>query len=85
MKIDTQTRTTKTWVPSVDSVPSEPIFVARPGAKDEDDGVLLTVSMDSIEKRSSLLVIDAITMKEIGRAKMPLVMNYGFHGAYKPY
>ncbi|KAK4500912.1 hypothetical protein PRZ48_009104 [Zasmidium cellare] len=82
VKIDTATRSTARWTPRVDSVPSEAMFVARPNATAEDDGVLLTVVMNSVEKRSSLVVLNATTMREIGRAKMPLVVNYGFHGAY---
>ncbi|KAF2167585.1 hypothetical protein M409DRAFT_66083 [Zasmidium cellare ATCC 36951] len=83
VKIDTQTQQSKTWTPRVDSLPSEPMFIARPNATSEDDGVLLTVVLNSVERRSSLVVIDAKTMNDIGRAEMPLVMNYGFHGAYK--
>lgn len=82
IKIDTKTQSWKLWSPKTKQLPSEPIFIARPGAETEDDGVLLTVAMDSAEKKSSLVVIDAITMKEIGRAHMPIVMGYGFHGAY---
>lgn len=82
IKIDTKKESWKIWSPKTKQLPSEPIFIARPGAKTEDDGVLLTVAMDSAEKKSSLVVIDAITMKEIGRAHMPIVMGYGFHGAY---
>ncbi|KAM0475132.1 hypothetical protein ACHAPX_007266 [Trichoderma viride] len=82
IKIDTKKQSWKIWSPKTKQLPSEPIFIARPGAKTEDDGVLLTVAMDSAEKKSSLVVIDAITMKEIGRAHMPIVMGYGFHGAY---
>jgi torulene dioxygenase len=38
--------------------------------------------MDSESKRSSLVVIDSKTMKELGRARMPIVMGYGFHGVW---
>ncbi|KAM0189149.1 hypothetical protein ACHAPI_010168 [Fusarium lateritium] len=79
IKIDTKTKKTKVWVPKKNHLPSEPIFIARPGAKSEDDGVLLTVAMDTSVKLSSMVVIDAATMKEIGRARMPVVMGYGFH------
>jgi torulene dioxygenase len=44
--------------------------------------VLLIVAMDEERELSSLVVIDAGTMKEIGRAKMPVVMGYGFHGLF---
>jgi torulene dioxygenase len=82
IKIDVHTQTSKLWVPETNHLPSEPIFVARPGAEKEDDGVLLIVAMDEERELSSLVVIDACTMKEIGRARMPVVMGYGFHGLF---
>ena len=82
IKIDTETLEWKIWSPETKQLPGEPIFVPRPGSTAEDDGVLLTISMDSAEKKSSLIVIDPDTMKEIGRAHMPIVMGYSFHGDY---
>lgn len=82
VKIDAQDQTWKVWEPRARSVPSEPIFVKRPGSVNEDDGVLLTVAMDSEQKHSSLVILDAQTMTEIGRAKTPVVVGYGFHGTW---
>ncbi|KAF1969821.1 hypothetical protein BU23DRAFT_591480 [Bimuria novae-zelandiae CBS 107.79] len=82
IKIDIETQTTKLWVPETNHLPSEPVFVPRPGCDDEDDGVLLTLAMDSATSRSNLVVIDAKTMTELGRAKMPIAMGYGFHGVW---
>ncbi|KAL2384398.1 hypothetical protein RJZ90_001998 [Blastomyces dermatitidis] len=82
IKIDGDEKTWLVWAPATRHVPSEPIFVPRPGATDEDDGVLLTVVMDVHVKQSSLVVIDVKTMKELGRARMPIVMTYGFHGTW---
>jgi torulene dioxygenase len=82
IKFDLTSKTWKKWTPSTPHLPSEPIFVPRPNATREDDGVLLTVAMDARAKRSSMVVIDAVTMKELGRARMPIVMGYGFHGSW---
>lgn len=82
IKIDIETKTAKRWLPETNHLPSEPIFVPRPGCSDEDDGVLLTVAMESTTSRSSLIAIDAKTMKELGRARMPIAMGYGFHGIW---
>ena len=83
IKIDTKARTSLVWEPTTNHLPSEPIFVANPtGTGAEDDGVLLTVAMDAQRKKSSLIVIDATTMVELGRAQMPIVMGYGFHGVF---
>jgi torulene dioxygenase len=82
IKVDTTTQATKLWSPTVNQLPCEPIFVPSPDAQAEDDGVLLTVAMDSSTRRSALVVINATTMEEVGRAKMPSAMGYGFHGAW---
>lgn len=82
IKVDADLQEWKVWEPETRHLPSEPIFISRPGAEEEDDGVLVTVAMDSVVRRSSLVFLDAQTMTEIARAKMPIVMGYGFHGAW---
>ena len=63
-------------------VPGEPIFVPRSGGTDEDDGVVLTVVLDSTLLRSKLVILDAKTMEETGRAEMKTIFPIGFHGAF---
>lgn len=82
IKIDTHTQTSLVWSPKVNHLPSEPVFVADPQGTAEDQGVLLTVAMDAERQKSSMIVINATTMTEIGRANMPIVMGYGFHGVF---
>jgi carotenoid cleavage dioxygenase-like enzyme len=64
--------------------PGEPVFVGRPGASDEDDGVLLSVILDAGAERSALLVLDATTLDEISRVPMPFAVPYEFHGRFYP-
>ncbi|CAN7939085.1 unnamed protein product [Ixodes hexagonus] len=64
-------------------VPSEPVFVARPGATDEDDGVILTSLLDSVkENKVSLVALDARSFEEIARAEFetPSANPGDFHG-----
>ncbi|MCJ1481701.1 hypothetical protein MMC06_001860 [Schaereria dolodes] len=82
IKIDTHTQTSRVWNPTTNHLPSEPVFIANPQGTAEDDGVLLTVAMDAERKKSSMIVINATTMAEIGRAQMPIAMGYGFHGIF---
>ena len=63
-------------------VPGEPIFVPNPGGTEEDDGVVLTVVLDSTLLRSKLVILDAKTMEEIGRAEMKTTFPIGFHGTF---
>jgi carotenoid cleavage dioxygenase-like enzyme len=62
--------------------PGEPVFVARPGATDEDDGVLLTVSLNAKTARSELAVIDAKTLATLAHAEAPHHVPFGFHGQF---
>ncbi len=48
----------------------------------EDDGVLLSVVLDGRTASSYLLVLDAATMTELGRARVPHHIPFGFHGQY---
>ncbi|KAI6151617.1 carotenoid oxygenase [Pisolithus tinctorius] len=63
--------------------PGEAIFVPNPNGTAEDDGVLLSVVLDGFTEKSYLLVLDAKTMKEVGRANMDCVVGFGFHGVYQ--
>jgi carotenoid cleavage dioxygenase-like enzyme len=61
----------------------EPIFVPGPGDA-EDDGVVLTVALDTAAERSELLVLDGPTMEERARAPLPHAVPFDFHGRYFP-
>jgi carotenoid cleavage dioxygenase-like enzyme len=62
--------------------PGEPVFVARPGAEAEDDGVLLSVVLDSATGGSFLLVLDAADLSELARAEAPHHIPFSFHGQF---
>ncbi len=65
--------------------PGEPVFVRGPGATSgEDGGVLLSVVLDTKAGRSFLLVLDATDLTEIGRARVPHHIPFGFHGDHFP-
>jgi carotenoid cleavage dioxygenase-like enzyme len=63
-------------------LPSEPIFVERPGATSEDDGVLLVMVL--AEDRDFLSILDAKDFKEIARALLPddIKGSASFHGFF---
>jgi carotenoid cleavage dioxygenase-like enzyme len=62
--------------------PGEPIFVAAPEAKSEDQGLLLSLVLDARAKRSFLLILDARDLSEKARAFLPHHVPFGFHGQY---
>jgi carotenoid cleavage dioxygenase-like enzyme len=62
--------------------PGEPVFVARPNAQSEDEGILMTVVLDAPANNSYLLLLDAGDLSEMARARVPQHVPFGFHGAY---
>ncbi|KAF5860480.1 hypothetical protein ETB97_001490 [Aspergillus alliaceus] len=81
VKHDMITQTSVYWSQQGQTA-SEPIFVADPESTDEDGGVLLSVVLDGIRGHSYLLVLDAKTMMEVGRATVNGVVGFGFHGVH---
>lgn len=81
LKIDIKQGITKVWF-APDCFPAEPIFVPKPGATSEDEGVVLTVLLDGQKGNSFLLVLDGVTFEELGRAMAPHHIPFGFHGIY---
>jgi beta,beta-carotene 9',10'-dioxygenase len=62
----------------------EPVFAGRPGGAAEDDGILLSVVLDTAARTSFLLVLDAATLEELARATVPHHIPFGFHGNHFP-
>jgi carotenoid cleavage dioxygenase-like enzyme len=81
VKIDVTDGTHVSW-DEPDAWAGEPVFVARPGAEREDDGVVLSVVLDAAAGRSFLLVLDAASFTEIARAEAPHHIPFGFHGQF---
>lgn len=81
VKVDTDDGSARVWERPGCS-PSEPVFVARPGAEAEDDGVLLSVVLDTERETSALLVLDAATLEELASAETPHHIPFSFHGQF---
>ncbi|XP_061549307.1 beta,beta-carotene 15,15'-dioxygenase [Phycodurus eques] len=82
IKFDTVARTHVEWHQD-NCYPSEPVFVASPGAVDEDDGVILS-SVISPDPNTSpfMLVLDAKTLEELARAAIPASVHLDLHGLF---
>ena len=81
VKYDTQTNMSIAWLVHAQS-PGEPIFLPNPAGAEEDDGICMSVVLDGMKGKSYLLVLDAKTFKEVGRAEMDVVVPFGFHGIH---
>uniref|UniRef100_A0A8C9TZ48 Beta-carotene oxygenase 1, like n=1 Tax=Scleropages formosus TaxID=113540 RepID=A0A8C9TZ48_SCLFO len=83
-KVDVVTRQGLEWTEE-DYYPSEPVFVAAPDAKEEDDGVILSsVISQNPEKPPFLLILDAKNLKEIARATISGSVHMDLHGIFIP-
>uniref|UniRef100_A0A6Q2YIN7 Beta-carotene 15, 15-dioxygenase 2, like n=1 Tax=Esox lucius TaxID=8010 RepID=A0A6Q2YIN7_ESOLU len=82
LKMDLETKKLKAWrQPGL--FPSEPVFVPAPNATEEDDGVVMSVIITPrMEKSTFLLVLDAKTFTELGRAEVPVNIPFGTHGVF---
>jgi beta,beta-carotene 9',10'-dioxygenase len=81
VKVDLRAEESKAFSDG-DRVYGEPVFVGRPGATDEDDGVLLAVGASQQTETSTLRVIDARTMELLASAEVPRAIPLGFHGSF---
>ena len=84
VKIDLNTKRSIVWWDKRNMFPSEPIFIARPGSTEEDDGVVLSIVLDTTVNppTSFMLILDAASFSEIARAQLPSALPYTFHGEY---
>ncbi|XP_062236299.1 beta,beta-carotene 15,15'-dioxygenase [Platichthys flesus] len=83
-KVDIVTREHIEWTQD-DCFPSEPVFVASPGAVEEDDGVILS-SVISPDPNISpfMLILNAKNFEEIARASIPADVHMDLHGLFIP-
>ena len=81
VKINARNGDTSYWNEEY-SYPGEPCFIPRPGSRNDDDGVLLSIVLDAKKKNSFLLLLDAGSMTEIARAAVPEAIVYGFHAEF---
>jgi beta,beta-carotene 9',10'-dioxygenase len=81
VKVDVRTGESSAFS-DAERVYGEPVFVARPGGRDEDDGVLLSVGASTRADTSALVIIDARTMALVASAEVPNAIPLGFHGSF---
>lgn len=65
---------------------SEPVFVPRPGAQDEDDGWVLVCVYRRASDTSDVVVLDGrdIAGEPLATVRLPQRIPAGFHGAWLP-
>jgi len=65
---------------------TEPQFVPRPGSSHEEDGVVVFACLgtSSEEPMTAFIVLDPVTLTELGRFSVPFTTPIGFHGVWVP-
>jgi len=63
-------------------VPTEPVFVPRPGATAEDDGVLLSSVHDTNLHKTYLGIWNASTLELLSTSYAPIQSMFGLHGRF---
>ncbi|XP_066503498.1 beta,beta-carotene 15,15'-dioxygenase isoform X2 [Hoplias malabaricus] len=82
IKLDVQTKQQLEWTAN-NCFPSEPVFVPRPGATEEDDGVILTSVINSNPGESDfLLVLDGKSFKEVAKVYVGVELHIDMHGYF---
>jgi len=81
VKVDIETGQHRVWRDQ-GCYPGEPVFAGAPGRSREDQGVILSVVLDVPRGNSFLLVLNAASFEELGRAQIEQPILFGYHGAY---
>ncbi len=83
-KLDWHTGETQLWDAAPTGYVSEPIFVPKPQAQEEDEGWLLTLVYDGENHRSDVVILDASDLRKPPIAKLHLKHHipYGLHGSW---
>lgn len=66
-------------------MPGEPVFAPRAGARNEDDGYLMTYVYDASKDASRFVILDAASMDRtpVASVELPRIPG-GFHGSWVP-
>lgn len=84
-KGDLQTKKLTLWNAGENYFCGEPVFIEAPNATDEDDGVIIAGACSSKpDKQDYMVVLDAKSFKELGRASVPVRITTCTHNTFIP-
>lgn len=63
-------------------IPSEPWFYPNPNGTSEDEGILISLTLDTTKKKSYILFLDAKTMTRINQGYLPTWIPFTMHGRF---
>ena len=62
--------------------PVEPVYAGRPGASEEDDGIILSPVLDSTNNSTSLYIWNAKDLKVLAIISTPITVPFTLHGIW---
>ena len=60
----------------------EPLFVPRPGATEEDDGIVIVIVLDGATELSYLMLLDGQTFETVAEARLDTFIPMSIHGSW---
>lgn len=86
MKHDLESGTTEEHNYGPGRMSTEPVFIARPGAVQEDDGWILSSVYDPVSHRSDIVILDAqdFAGPPVATIRLPVRIPFTFHGTWAP-
>jgi carotenoid cleavage dioxygenase-like enzyme len=81
VKIDIANGSSTNWYKE-GHFPGEPVFVPSPDPKAEDDGLLLSVVLDTYSNTSYLIILNASNLGQVAKAALPHSILFGYHGTF---
>lgn len=83
VKFNNKSKSCKTWYKE-NNYPGEPVFVPFPNSSEEDEGIILSLVLDTVKENTYLLILDATSFTEIVKAHLPFAVPFGSHGQFFP-
>ncbi|MFI0351373.1 carotenoid oxygenase family protein [Actinomadura sp. 9N407] len=84
VKYDLRTGAATDHTPGPGLAPGEAVFVPAEGARNEDEGWLLSIVTDTGGQGSELIVLDAADLTPAASVRLPRRVPAGFHGSWIP-
>lgn len=81
IKVNMCTETSIGWQ-ELNKFPVEPVFAARPGATEEDDGVIMSPVLDSTDNSTRLYIWDAKNLEILAIVDTPVTTPFTLHGVW---